>query len=68
MRKPNRCTVPTSYRKIHQARARKHLLDFIKYTMPEYEAGWFAEELCAALEEFLEQAIVGLSQIGRAHV
>lgn len=61
MRKPSKRCVPTSYRKLRTARARRHLLDFIKFTMPEYLAGWFAEELCWKLEIFLEQSIAGLS-------
>jgi predicted phage terminase large subunit-like protein len=39
-------------RKRHQAAARDHLLDFIRWTFPEYQAGWVHRELCAHMEWF----------------
>lgn len=33
--------------------ARNSLLGFIKYTKPDYKAGWFHKELCAVLDGFL---------------
>ena len=32
--------------------ARRHLLDFVCATKPDYQAGWFAREVCAALDWF----------------
>ena len=61
MRKPSKRDVPTSYRKLKQARARRHLLNFIRYTMPEYLSGWFAQELCTSLEVFLDKVVRGES-------
>lgn len=35
------------------ALARQSLLGFIRYTKPDYKAGWFHKELCATMEQFL---------------
>lgn len=35
--------------------ARRHLLDFTRYTKPDYDAGWFQREVCGELDRFLEQ-------------
>jgi len=37
--------------------ARKHLLDFIQYTFPNYKAGWFHKHVCSELEEFFERVL-----------
>ena len=37
------------------------LLAFTEYTKPDYIAGWFAKEICAALERFYEDVEAGLS-------
>jgi predicted phage terminase large subunit-like protein len=34
--------------------AREHLLDFIEYTKPNYEAGWFHRKVCQVFEQFLQ--------------
>jgi predicted phage terminase large subunit-like protein len=38
-------------------RARTSLVDFIRYTKPDYLFGWFNEELCAILDQFTEDLI-----------
>ena len=38
--------------KAKRAKARRHLIDFVKYTKPDYNAGWFSQEVCAKLEWF----------------
>ena len=35
--------------------ARRRLLDFVTFTFPGYEAGWFALEVCEALDWFLAE-------------
>lgn len=37
--------------------ARTSLVDFIKITKPDYLFGWFNRELCAVLEQFLQDVI-----------
>lgn len=37
--------------------ARNSLVDFIKITKPDYLFGWFNRELCAVLEQFLQDVI-----------
>jgi hypothetical protein len=34
-------------------RARRSLLDFTRFTKPDYDAGWFHESLCAVLDKFI---------------
>ena len=38
-------------------RARTSLVDFVRYTKPDYLFGWFNEELCAILDQFIEDVI-----------
>ena len=35
-----------------KARARRHLMDFIKYTFPEYDVNWHHEIICKYLERW----------------
>lgn len=37
--------------------ARQHMAAFIQYTFPRYKMGWVHEELCIALNEFLEAVV-----------
>lgn len=39
--------------------ARRNLEDFIRYTFPNYEFGWFNEELAAVLTQFVEDVVAG---------
>lgn len=38
-------------------RARSSLVDFIRYTKPDYKFGWFNEELCRTMDQFLQDII-----------
>ena len=38
-------------------RARSSLVDFIRYTKPDYLFGWFNEELCAILDKFIKDVV-----------
>ena len=40
--------------------ARFNLLDFIEYTKPNYETGWFNELLCMEMDQFLADVEAGL--------
>jgi len=42
-----------SLEEIRAEMARRRLLDFVLFTFPGYEAGWFAREVCEALDWFL---------------
>lgn len=42
---------------INQELARKSLLEFIKYTMPSYQANWHHEVMCEYLEKFISLEI-----------
>lgn len=44
---------------IKQELARRNLEDFIRYTYPSYEFGWFNEELAAALTKFVDDVVEG---------
>lgn len=39
--------------------ARRNLRDFIEYTFPNYDFGWFNEELAEKLQQFVEDVIAG---------
>lgn len=39
--------------------ARRNLEDFIRYTYPNYDFGWFNEELAAVLTQFVEDVVAG---------
>ena len=41
--------------------ARRSLLDFILYFEPDYDAGWVHQEICARLEQFVEDILAGRS-------
>lgn len=41
-------------------KARSSMLDFIQYTKPNYETGWFNELLCLELDNFLDEVERGL--------
>lgn len=47
----------TSLDDVRCARARKNLLNFTKYTKPDYEAGFFHEELAHVLDKFLDDVV-----------
>ncbi len=42
---------------IRQEQARRHLLDFTRYTLPGYQAGWVHRDICQRLERFLADVI-----------
>lgn len=44
-----------------RALASKHLLPFVKYHMPTYQAGWVHKDICRRLERFSEQVARGES-------
>jgi len=44
-----------------RALASKHLLPFVKYMMPGYDAGWVHKDICRRLERFSEQVARGES-------
>jgi predicted phage terminase large subunit-like protein len=46
-----------SLAEIKQEIARRTLLDFTRYTKPDYIVGWFNEELAAILDQFLQDVI-----------
>jgi len=41
--------------------ARSNLLDFTRYTFPEYKAGWFHRKLASTLDKFLDDCVNGRS-------
>lgn len=41
--------------------ARRHMVPFMKYVMPTYDAGWVHEDIALRLERFLQQVINGES-------
>ena len=41
--------------------ARRHLLEFVRWSHPAYVAGWFHRELCAELEWFSREVAAGRS-------
>ena len=43
--------------KLHDAKARLHLIDFIKATKPDYRVGWFNRILAREMELFLEAVV-----------
>jgi predicted phage terminase large subunit-like protein len=42
-------------------RARRSLIEFIRFTKPDYMVGWFNEELCKVLDQFLRDVVDGKS-------
>lgn len=42
---------------LRRSLARKNFNAFIRYTYPEYQMGWFHEELAAALDQFLSDVV-----------
>lgn len=46
---------------IAQELARRELIEFVEYTFPGYQAGWFSRELAAELERFLADCVAGKS-------
>ena len=44
---------------IDQELARRHLEDFIRYTFPTYDFGWFNEELSETLTQFVKDVVDG---------
>lgn len=42
---------------LNRRRAQNSLASFILYTYPAYQMGWFHQEVCAALDRFLEDVI-----------
>ena len=44
-------------REIQAELARRNLRDFIEYTFPAYDFGWFNEELAEKLQQFVEVSI-----------
>ncbi len=42
-----------------QEMARRNLIDFIQYTFPEYQAGWFHKEVCERLQLFFDKVQAG---------
>lgn len=38
---------------LQRRQARVHLADFVLYTYPSYQMGWFHKEVCEALDQFL---------------
>ena len=54
--------LPKSLPKLNQIQAelaRRNLEDFIRYTFPNYDFGWFNEELAAVLTQFVEDVVAG---------
>lgn len=49
----------TNPKALKQELARRNLEDFIRYTYPTYEFGWFNEELAAILTQFVEDTVNG---------
>ena len=41
--------------------SRSSLLSFTRYTKPDYITGWFAEQICLALEQFYADVVAGKS-------
>ena len=41
--------------------ARRHMAAFVLYTMPNYQMGWWHEEICQALDVFLDDVVCGKS-------
>lgn len=41
--------------------ARRHLLPYVKYTMPSYKAGWVHKDICRRLEKFSREVAEGKS-------
>lgn len=46
-------------KKVQAELARRNLRDFIEYTFPNYDFGWFNEELAEKLQQFVEDVIAG---------
>lgn len=54
--------LPKSLPKLNQIQAelaRRNLEDFIRYTFPNYDFGWFNEELAQVLTQFVEDVVAG---------
>ncbi len=49
----------TKRKAIKQELARRNLRDFIEYTYPSYDFGWFNEELSNELTQFVEDVVKG---------
>jgi predicted phage terminase large subunit-like protein len=50
-----------STREIEAEKARRHLVDFTRYTFPGYRVGWFHAEVCEHLDRFLDDVLAGRS-------
>lgn len=44
---------------LRRRKARRGLLDYIRYTNPRYKASWFSDTVCKALDEILEDMKAG---------
>lgn len=53
MKKLNNNDLLEALKKDKAKKASQSLFDFINYTMPSYEAGWFNELVCRELDQFL---------------
>ena len=54
--------MPSSLPKLREVQAelaRRNLEDFIRFTYPNYDFGWFNEELAAALTKFVQDVVDG---------
>lgn len=49
-----------SQEELDQELARRDLFEFVKYTTPGYQPGWWNEDLCARLEKFYADVEAGL--------
>ena len=51
--------MPSNLPTIRQEKARRHLIDFARYTNPAYQVGWFNKTVSDALTQFLADVVAG---------
>ena len=57
MRKVSKELVQAARKELKRRAARISLANFVTYTYPEYQLGWFHSEVCQALDEFLQDIV-----------
>ena len=57
MRKVSKELVLAARKELKRRAARISLANFVTYTYPEYQLGWFHSEVCQALDEFLQDIV-----------
>lgn len=57
MKKVSKELVQAARKELKRRAARISLANFVTYTYPEYQLGWFHSEICQALDEFLNDIV-----------